>query len=641
MRGIRVLLLAVLLIAAGLGLRGLRREDLAAMWRLGWLPSAMSVAHGAEDTNVQPRQSFSANDATLRPESLYGRGLAWPFRSRPDWPPRFDDRMDVSDQVQGSGISSTGEVHVTNPSPGGQVGRGFRADGTVAGGMAAGAVASKPEPPEVIFEEPEEPPITADILYPATARPDSSWQPPVSQSMPGSTPGQSAAPSLTQSATSQPWPGGNAGPSSEVGPPLTANLPAPASPAVTTRSTGPIPTDMEPSVRPAVEAATLAATSPPVSAEGPEAAVFPAAEPAVLAARASNAQPFGDAGGASSGDRFALSTESPPLAYVPYERATLLARVGSDVILAGELLGAANEILGEMKDRIPPGEEERYKQMIIKQLLRRRLEAKLIYQDAARTIPRESLDRFREELSKEFEEREVPRRLKSLGLNSRQQLEQQLQSLGSSLEQEKNAFIESVIARQWLQQRKEEKPQAVTAVDPEELLEYYRSHLPEFERPGWALWEQLMIRKRPDRPDAVSRNLLASLGNRVLAGEPFADVARSGSEGPTAAQGGVRERTVQGSLRSQVLDEAIFRLPVGQLSPILEDESGFHIVRVVQREDARRIPFEEAQSEIRERLRKQREQKKIVEYLDKLRREIPVWTVYDSAKPVTVGGVKP
>jgi len=337
------------------------------------------------------------------------------------------------------------------------------------------------------------------------------------------------------------------------------------------------------------------------------------------------------AGGEASprSDRFALSTEPPPLAYVPYERATLLARVGSDVILAGELLGAANEILEEMRDRIPPGEEERYKQMIMKQLLRRRLEAKLIYQDAARSIPPESLNRFREELGKEFEEREVPRRLKSLGLSSRQQLEQQLQSLGSSLEQEKVAFIESVIARQWLQQQRGEKPKQVTAVDPEELLEYYRTHLAEFERPGKVLWEQLMIRKRPDRSEAQSRDLLAALGNRVLSGEPFADVARNGSEGPTAAQGGIREWTVQGSLRSRVLEEALFRLPVGQLSPILEDESGFHIVRVRRREDARRIPFEEAQPEIREKLQEQREKEKIVEYLDKLRREIPVWTIYD------------
>lgn len=447
----------------------------------------------------------------------------------------------------------------------------------------------------MIFEEPPDDslPVGGEMLYPATSRPDSPWQwpvfppahvPPLRQTPPTPVVGLPGRAGRSQEATSAVGSDG-----------AVAQTPA--------WNSGPIAAN--PVVGTAAFDAPGEPVTPPVSAVAQE--------------------------GADSlrSDRFALSTEPPPLGYVPYERATLLARVGSDVILAGELLGAANEILDEMRDRIPPGEEERYKHTIIKQLLRRRLEAKLIYQDAARSIPPEALQRFREELSKEFEEREIPRRLKSLGLSSRQQLESQLQALGSSLEQEKIAFLESVIARQWLQQQRGEKPKTVTAVDPEELLAYYRAHLAEFERPGKVLWEQLTIRKRPDRTDAQSRGLLAALGNRVLSGEPFADVAKSGSEGPTAAQGGVREWTVQGSLRSRVLDEALFQLPVGQLSPILEDESGFHIVRVLQREEARRVPFEEAQPAIREKLQEQREREKIVEYLEKLRREIPVWTIYD------------
>lgn len=447
--------------------------------------------------------------------------------------------------------------------------------------------------------------VGGEMLYPATSRPDPPWVRPV---LP-------AANAQTTSG-SPPWPSVE---SPETG--MTTGM--------TPMSVGRASDFGGPAGQPQAWNAGPGASNPVVGTAGFEAG-GDTGEPAGFAVAE-------DGVAAQNRDRFALSTEPPLPTYVPYERATLLARVGSDVILAGELLGAANEILEEMKDRIPPGEEQRYKQMVMKQLLRRRLEAKLIYQDAARSIPPEALQRFREELGKEFEEREIPRRLKSLGLNSRQQLEQQLQSLGSSLEQEKIAFIESVIARQWLQQQRGEKPKNVTAVDPEELLEYYRTHLAEFERPGKVLWEQLMIRKRPDRPDAQSRDLLAALGNRVLSGESFADVARSGSEGPTAVQGGIREWTVQGSLRSHVLDEALFQLPVGQLSPILEDDNAFHIVRVVQREDARRIPFEEAQPEIREKLQEQREKEKIVEYLDKLRREIPVWTIYDSPNRPTDG----
>jgi len=82
-----------------------------------------------------------------------------------------------------------------------------------------------------------------------------------------------------------------------------------------------------------------------------------------------------------------------------------------------------------------------------------------------------------------------------------------------------------------------------------------------------------------------------------------------------------------------VLDEAIFTLPVGVLSPILEDEQGFHIVRVVERQDAYRTPFEEAQLDIREKLEERRNGQSVEKYLAKLREEIPVKTVFDVQPP--------
>lgn len=587
MRGIRGVLLATILIATGLGLRTLGRNGQAPDWAVRCMPRLFSPVRAEENglsALTGPAQAASRTASSVSPYRRAEADVTW---RRPSWPPRFEEAGGPSPGTSSFRVS-TGWAAPSAVSAAGNWGTGLGPTSSRTGGYGPGV-------PEVVFEEPPEdlPPASGEMLYPSTSRPDPPWQRPVFP--------PAYVPSLQMPPTPAAGLPGTADRSQEAAYGVGQGGEVAQSPAW---NPGPV------------------AENPVVGTAAFDASGDPVAPPIPAVAQ--------DGAASLRSDRFALSTEPPPLAYVPYERATLLARVGSDVILAGELLGAANEILDEMKDRIPPGEEERYKQTIIKQLLRRRLEAKLIYQDAARSIPPEALQRFRDELGKEFEEREIPRRLKSLGLSSRQQLESQLQSLGSSLEQEKIAFIESVIARQWLQQQRGEKPKNVTAVDPEELLAYYRAHLAEFERPGKVLWEQLTIRKRPDRTDAQSRGLLAALGNRVLSGESFADVARSGSEGPTAAQGGVREWTVRGSLRSRVLDEALFQLPVGQLSPILEDEGGFHIVRVLQREEARRVPFEEAQPAIREKLQEQREKEKVVGYLDKLRREIPVWTIYDA-----------
>ena len=106
-------------------------------------------------------------------------------------------------------------------------------------------------------------------------------------------------------------------------------------------------------------------------------------------------------------------------------------------------------------------------------------------------------------------------------------------------------------------------------------------------------------------------------------------VATRLSQGPTADQGGKHDWTNQGSLVSEVLDNAIFTLPPGRLSRILEDDRGFHIVRVVERKEAGRVPFEEAQVEIRDKIKEQRRDEQVKKYLDKLKRETYVWNLFD------------
>ena len=122
------------------------------------------------------------------------------------------------------------------------------------------------------------------------------------------------------------------------------------------------------------------------------------------------------------------------------------------------------------------------------------------------------------------------------------------------------------------------------------------------------------------------------MGNEVLGGRPFAEVAKTRSEGPTAAVGGSFGWTGKGSLASKKLDEAIFSLPVGELSAIIEDGEAIHIVRVTKREEAGRTPFLEAQVEIRSKILDDRRRVAVDDYLGKLRARTPVWTVFDDAK---------
>lgn len=309
----------------------------------------------------------------------------------------------------------------------------------------------------------------------------------------------------------------------------------------------------------------------------------------------------------------------------PCEGAQILARVGSEIILAADIAGPVNEIIQMNKDKIPPEQIEIARQHLTRRFLDARIETKLAYLDAKRNLPAEALAKVERNIRDVFDREEIEKLMKRAHADSRQDLENKLQSLGSSLELKRQTFVEQALAHQWMRQ----KVKVDGEVSHEEMHAYYRDHITEFETPAKARWEELEIRfsKHPNRQEAYA--LIAQLGNRVLGGTPLAEVARQGSEGLTASTGGQRDWVTRGSLVSQELDHALFGLPVGEPSQIIEDKTGLHILRVLERKDAVRTPFTEAQVEIRKKIKDQRTEAEMKAFLDKLRRQVPVWTVYD------------
>jgi parvulin-like peptidyl-prolyl isomerase len=111
-------------------------------------------------------------------------------------------------------------------------------------------------------------------------------------------------------------------------------------------------------------------------------------------------------------------------------------------------------------------------------------------------------------------------------------------------------------------------------------------------------------------------------------GPAFAEVAMKSSDGFTAKKGGVHDWTTKGSLQCAAMDQALFTLQVGQMSPIIDSGPAYHIARVLERREAGRKPFTDVQGEIRDALKEQRMHAEMEAYLVKLRRDARVWTVF-------------
>jgi len=317
----------------------------------------------------------------------------------------------------------------------------------------------------------------------------------------------------------------------------------------------------------------------------------------------------------------------------PCEGTRILAHVGSEVILEGDVAGPVNDFLEANKDRIPPEQLEPTREFLIKKQLKNLIQNKLIFLDAKHTIPSEGWPQVEKQLEKVFDESELDKMMKRVGVSSRRELDQKLQKLGTSVEHERRSFFERELARQWIHQQVKRDDE----ITPDQMVAYYRQHLDEFTTPARVKWEELMVRSVKYPSDDAAYTALARMGNQVLAGARFADVAKAASDGATAPNGGVWDWTAKGALVCKEIDSALFdaRLPVGQLGPIIKEPNGFHIVRVVSREDTRVMPFLDAQVQIREKrdkIVKQRFDKQLREYLSKLEARTPVTTIFDGQK---------
>ncbi len=335
------------------------------------------------------------------------------------------------------------------------------------------------------------------------------------------------------------------------------------------------------------------------------------------------------------------SVHAAPPAVVPLSKEMIqqvlnptvkIATVGDQTIFAGDVLPTIDQMLAEAVKEMPSDQRDQLDQqraMMLQQMLPRKIEVKLVLLDFYRSIPEDKLEEVLENITKQvgkqFYEEQAPKLQQQLGVEFLKDLDAKLHTFGTGISAQKAEFREQMIARTMIGQNIDRTPE----ITHDELLDYYHGHTKDYDIQARAQWEKLTVlfEKFPNK--AAADEAIVGMGNQVLRGADFAAVAKKLSQGTNAIDGGFHDWTTQGSLVSEVLDDAVFSLPLHRLSKRLEDNRGFHIVRVVARDDARRISFEEAQDEIREKLQEEHRKHQIRDYVEGLRDETYVWTIFD------------
>jgi hypothetical protein len=313
---------------------------------------------------------------------------------------------------------------------------------------------------------------------------------------------------------------------------------------------------------------------------------------------------------------------------VPVPGAKVVARVGNEVILAADVLPQVNEEFAQEARHCHPDQHAQLFEMIMAKHVKQTADFKLIAVLAKKDIPEDKLPEMEKQILSHFDKIALPGLLKHWKVQTKTELDAKLKQHGSSLEKQKKAFVEQALVSEWM--RKEVKVDE--HVGPQELLNYYHQHHTEYEFKAKVRFEEIRVNygnKKRSKQDAWRS--INDLAGRIYSGASMAELAKSHSEGHTAANGGLHDWTNQGSLACDDVDAALFTLPVGALSKVIDDQRGFMIVRAVERKDAGVISYQDAQAGIRDNIKAERvkeaQNKKVAELNEKYK--FRVWTAYD------------
>ncbi len=132
----------------------------------------------------------------------------------------------------------------------------------------------------------------------------------------------------------------------------------------------------------------------------------------------------------------------------------------------------------------------------------------------------------------------------------------------------------------------------------------------------------LKTQGKSDQEKAEIRKKMQGILDRAKAGEDFAALATEFTEDPgSKASGGLYEEFGKGQM-VKPFEEAAFNVPVGEISDIVETRYGFHIVKVISRNDYK--SFEEKRRELKEDMLKKQAPSIQRNYIDHLKADADI-----------------
>jgi hypothetical protein len=306
--------------------------------------------------------------------------------------------------------------------------------------------------------------------------------------------------------------------------------------------------------------------------------------------------------------------------------ARILATVNNDAILEEEVEASTYQARLRAYS-LPAPEQARALADLKKQALDQIIERELVLQNAIATLKarknEKALEKLQEIAVKEFERQWLKPVRAAIGAKSDEEFKAALQAQHMSLPLMKRQWERQFMAMEYLRSRVGDSLNEVGHVQVEE---YYTRHAEDFVAQDGVDWQDLYIDAARHPTREAARHFAEVLAQRVRQGENFAELAVQFDNGLSVIAGKAvndahGEGRKRGEIRPVEAEPILFSMHDGQAA-VVEMERGFHIVKLVKRDYAGPMPFDEKlQKQIRDKLRGEIAQREMKRFVSRLRRE--------------------
>jgi len=171
--------------------------------------------------------------------------------------------------------------------------------------------------------------------------------------------------------------------------------------------------------------------------------------------------------------------------------------------------------------------------------------------------------------------------------------------------------------------------QAPAQVTDQEAQAFYDTHPALFDTGERVRASHILVRVPPSATPAQKEQLrkkAEGLLAKVRAGQDFAALARQSSEDPgSAAKGGDLGAFGRGMMVPP-FDQAAFSLKPGEVSPLVETQFGFHVIKLTEKQAARKMSFPEIKDRLKMDMSQQKRQQAQQSFLNGLRAKAKIET---------------